>query len=62
THTNFIMVDVERDSIKLTGELLRRGIAVRAGAEYGMPTYLRITIGTGEENILVLEQLKDLLA
>ncbi|MDP4178553.1 MAG: histidinol-phosphate transaminase [Bacillota bacterium] len=61
TETNFIMVNVLKDSMKVTDELLRKGISLRAGTEFGMNTWLRITIGKIEENILVIEKLKQVL-
>ncbi len=61
TETNFIMADIAVDSTAAANELLKRGISVRAGAEYGMPTFLRITIGKPEENLLVINKLKEVL-
>lgn len=61
TETNFIMVNVEKDSVEVVNEVLKRGISLRAGAEFGMPTWLRITIGRPEENQLVIEKLKEVL-
>ncbi|MDP4145103.1 MAG: histidinol-phosphate transaminase [Bacillota bacterium] len=61
TETNFIMVNVERDSIEVVNDVLKRGISLRAGAEFGMPTWLRITIGRPDENQLVIEKLKEVL-
>ncbi len=55
---NFIMVDVRRDAQTLFQALLRRGIIVRAGFK-GLPTCVRITVGTPEQNgklIAALEQ------
>ena len=42
--------------------LMSRGIIPREVANYGLPEYLRITIGTEEENTLLLEALTDFLA
>lgn len=61
TETNFIMVNVEKDSILVTNEVLKKGISLRAGVEFGMPTWLRISIGRREENQLVIESLKEVL-
>lgn len=49
SHTNFIMVNVRQDSGPIVGKLLQQGISVRGGAEFGMPNWLRITIGTPEQ-------------
>ena len=61
TETNFIMVNVEKDSVTVVNEILKRGISLRAGLEFGMPTWLRISIGRPEENQLVIEKLKEVL-
>lgn len=61
TYTNFIMVNIKEDSIQVANEILKRGISVRAGVEFNMPTWLRITIGRAEENIRLVEVLKDVL-
>lgn len=61
TETNFIMVNVGKDSIDVVNEVLKRGISLRAGVEFGMPTWIRISIGRPEENQLVIEKLKEVL-
>lgn len=42
--------------------LLARGIIVRPLQEYGMPDYLRISVGLQEENDRLLVALSDILA
>jgi len=42
--------------------LLKRGIIVRPVGNYGLPQWLRISIGLPEENAAFLEALKDILA
>jgi len=61
SETNFIMVNVKKDSVTVSNEILKGGIAVRAGTEFGMPTWLRITIGKPDENTLLVEILKKVL-
>ncbi len=61
TETNFIMVDVVEDSTQVFEKLFRKGVSVRPGAEFDMPTWLRITIGRPEENEFVIEKLKEIL-
>jgi histidinol-phosphate aminotransferase len=61
THCNFIMFDTARDSEEVELEYLKRGVLVRKGAEFGMPTWLRVTIGTEKENRKVLAILGELL-
>ncbi len=61
SNCNFILFDTGRDSEELAREYLKRGIIIRAGKEFGLPTWVRISIGTEEENQLVLTILKELL-
>lgn len=61
TQANFIMVNVEKDSVTVFNEILKKGICVRAGTEFGMPTWLRVTIGRPEENELFVGKLKEVL-
>ncbi|HBF39010.1 MAG TPA: histidinol-phosphate transaminase [Firmicutes bacterium] len=61
TETNFIMADVAQDSVQISEKLLQKGVSVRAGTEFAMPTWLRITIGRPEENELFIEKLKEVL-
>ncbi|MBW4079782.1 histidinol-phosphate transaminase [Paenibacillus sp. S150] len=61
TETNFIMVNVEADSRSVAARALRLGISIRAGSEYGMPAWLRITIGTPAQNKRVVDMLRQVL-
>jgi histidinol-phosphate aminotransferase len=61
TQCNFIMLDTGRDSAETVNEYLKNGIMLRGGAEFGMPTWLRITIGTERENKKVLDILGKIL-
>jgi histidinol-phosphate aminotransferase len=58
TMGNFISVNVKRDGLKLYQELLQQGVIVRPVANYAMPEYLRITIGTPQQNTRFIETLK----
>jgi histidinol-phosphate aminotransferase len=60
--TNFLLVDVRRDGAAVTEALLRRGVIVRPMGGYGLPSHLRITVGTPEENARALEALRVVLA
>jgi len=62
SQTNFIFVDVKRDGRQIFQELLKRGIIVRTGDIFGYPTFLRITVGTLEQNRRLVEALKEILA
>lgn len=62
THANFIFVDVGMDSVECFNQLMRRGVTVRTGEIFGFPTYLRVTIGTAEENQIFADALAAVLA
>ncbi len=61
TWGNFIMVDTGKDCQKVFQALLERGVIVRPTSAWGLHTCLRITIGTQEENDLLVEALRQVL-
>jgi len=58
---NFVCVDLGREAAPVFDALLYEGIIVRPVANYGMPHHLRITVGTSEQNIRVLNALQKVL-
>jgi len=58
THGNFVWVDLKRDCKKVFQALLHKGVITRTGDIFGAPTYLRVTIGTQEENAKFLNALR----
>ncbi|SHO43306.1 histidinol-phosphate transaminase [Anaerocolumna xylanovorans] len=61
SNCNFILFNTGLDGDTVTGEYYKKGILIRSGKEFGLPTWVRISIGTREENELVLETLKEIL-
>lgn len=61
TMGNFISVNVKQDGLALYNRLLQHGVIVRPVANYAMPGYLRITIGTQQQNERFIETLKQCL-
>lgn len=61
SNCNFILFDTGLDGDTVAGEYYKKGILIRSGKEFGLPTWVRISIGTKEENQLVLEILKEIL-
>jgi len=59
---NFIAVDFQQDASAINQALLERGVIVRPVAGYGMPNFLRVSIGTHEENARFLTVLKQILS
>jgi len=54
---NFVCFKVD-DAAACYENLLKQGVIVRPVANYGMPNYLRVSIGTAKENQRFLEALK----
>lgn len=50
TEANFVFVDVGVDSRKLFPVMLKKGVIVRTGDIFGYPEFIRLTIGTQEQN------------
>jgi len=61
TQGNFIFADVKRNCREVYEGLLRKGVITRTGDIFGLPTYLRVTIGTPEENARFLAELEGIL-
>jgi len=57
---NFILVRVG-DGAEVFERLLRRGIIVRPMVGYGLPEYIRVTVGLPEENRKLLVQLPEVI-
>ncbi len=64
SEANFIMVvrDSEADASHIFQELLKEGVIVRPLKAFGLPHCLRITIGTEEENEILVEKLRNVLS
>jgi histidinol-phosphate aminotransferase len=61
---NFVLVKVGDDATaggKINLELLKAGIIVRPVGNYGLPEWLRISIGLPEENQAFISALKKIL-
>jgi len=61
SESNFILCKFGKNTDKIVKELEKRGIIVRGMASFGLPEYIRITIGTEEENKIFINNLKDIL-
>lgn len=60
TQANFICINMERDCKKVFDEFADRGITIRPLASFGLDTWIRITIGTAEQNKKVVSILKEI--
>ena len=61
SYTNFVFVDLGRDSGGIFESLLREGVIIRPGHLWNYPTFARVTIGTMEENQKFIGALKKAL-
>ncbi|RQD78176.1 MAG: histidinol-phosphate transaminase [Halanaerobium sp. MSAO_Bac5] len=61
TQSNFMMVDTGIAAEKVFKELQQKGVIIRPGHQFGMESWIRLTIGTQAENEFFIEKLKDLL-
>jgi len=62
TESNFIFLDTGRDCQAVFKALLRLGIIVRTGDIFGYPTFIRVTVGTQDENQRFINGLKKVFA
>ena len=58
---NFIMVDTKRPCRAVFEMLLKQGVIVRTGDIFGMPTHLRVSVGTAPQNTHFLNALEAVL-
>lgn len=59
--TNFILIDVKQDATKVVKKLLKKGIIVRNMGFWGMKNFIRVSIGTKEENKKIINALRKIL-
>ena len=60
SETNFFLINVGEGE-RVFHALLKKGVIVRNMAGYGLPQYIRVTVGTQEENTIFLEALREVL-
>ncbi len=58
---NFICVEFDQSGMEIYQALLHKGVIVRPVDVYGMPNYLRVTIGIEKENSRFIQALSDVL-
>lgn len=54
---NFLLARVG-DAVRINGELLKRGVIVRPVANYGLPEFLRVSVGLAGQNARFIDALK----
>jgi len=58
---NFVSFNTDRSESEVYQQLLERGIIVRPISEYGLPGFIRVTVGLEAENSRFLEVLSEVL-
>ena len=58
---NFVLVDTKKPCRDVFNALLRLGVIVRTGDVFNLPTFLRVTVGTTEQNQRFLNALAEVL-
>ena len=61
SQANFILVNIGVDSQSVFNDLLRAGVIVRTGTPFGMPNWVRVTVGTRAMNETFIAALKQIL-
>ena len=62
TQSNFFLIDMRRDAQAVFEALLRQGVIVRSMRGCGFPQYIRVNVGTTEENRRLIAALQTLTA
>ena len=57
TEANFIFLDTGRSCREVFQSLLEKGVIIRTGDVFGHPDFIRVTIGTAEQNQRFIESL-----
>lgn len=58
---NFILIDVGRDCVEVFNQMLKYGVIVRDMKQYGLKSFIRVTVGTKKENERFIKVLKKVI-
>jgi histidinol-phosphate aminotransferase len=61
SQANFVLVELGRPADEVARQLLPHGVIVRPGAMWRLPTWIRISVGTADENRRVIASLRMVL-
>ncbi|HJV47327.1 MAG TPA: histidinol-phosphate transaminase [Bacillota bacterium] len=59
--SNFVLVEIGEEAKTVYEQLLAKGVIVRYGATWGMPGHVRISVGTPEENAILIGTMSAIL-
>ncbi len=54
---NFVLLELDNDDLRVSDQLARDGVLVRAGTEFGLPGHIRVTTGADELMVMVGERI-----
>lgn len=61
TESNFLLVKTVLAAKKIFKKLQREGVIIRPGNQFGMENWIRVTIGTQQQNLFFIQKLKTIL-
>ena len=61
TQSNFFLIDVKQNADDVFEAMLKQGVIVRSMVSYGYPEYIRVNVGTRDENQRFLDALTAVL-
>lgn len=63
SHANFMIVDVGKDSRRVSTELRKRGVLIRSGWSYGpaLKNHIRVSVGTPQELEVFINEFKNVM-
>lgn len=61
SYTNFVTIDVKRDAAPVFKALQKEGLIIRPLANYGLPTFLRISTGLRHQDSKLLKKLQEVI-
>ena len=62
SQANFIMVHVGPEAAEINEAMLRKGVILRPLKSYGLPEYMRISVGSPEENDIFMKAFRETLS
>ena len=62
SHTNFVLVKIGPQALSVQKELLKRGVIVRPCDLYDLPQFLRVSVGSEDQNARFLEALSQVMS
>ena len=61
SQTNFLFVELPVNGDELFQSLLQKGFIIRPGSAFGLPRFIRLSLGTRTQNLGFIEQLRKIL-